>query len=326
MAATGDLYEVLGVARTASQEEIQRAYRKLARQYHPDVNKDADAEERFKQIGAAYEVLSDPEARAHYDRFGADWRQAPAADPTGWPWTAGGQGRRVRVNTGGLRDAPFGDGYGGARSYTDPEFVDVDELLGGWFGGRGSSRRFQSPGADTEAELRLSVEDAYTGGLCQVSLHTSSGLRTFEVDIPAGVTDGQRLRLAGQGAVGVGGGPRGDLYLVVRLAPHPRYRVDGRDITVDLPVTPWEAALGATVPVDIPGGRVQVQVPAGSSTGRRLRLRGSGMPNPQGWAGDLYAEVKVMVPGQLSPRERKLFEALARASTYDPRQGRHASE
>ncbi|HET8662314.1 MAG TPA: DnaJ C-terminal domain-containing protein [Micromonosporaceae bacterium] len=331
MAATRDFYEVLGVARTASQEEIQRAYRKLARQHHPDVNQDSDAEERFKQIGEAYEVLSDPATRARYDRFGADWRKAPTGGerpgggPAGGPSETWGRGRRVRVNTrGAFRDVPFRDRHGHAPSFGDPGphdpgFVDVDGLLGGFFPGRGSGRRPGTPGADAEAEISLRVEDAYTGGRCVVSVPAPGGARSHEVRVPAGVTDGTRIRLAGLGGSGTGGGPAGDLLLVVRLAPHPRYRVDGRDVAVDLPVTPWEAALGATVPLDTPDGTAQVQVPPGSSTGRRLRLRGRGLPNPQGAAGDLYAEVKVMVPERLSPRERRLFEELARASTYDPR-------
>jgi curved DNA-binding protein len=314
-ATTRDFYEVLGVARSASQEEIQRAYRKLAREYHPDVNKTPGAEERFKQISEAYQVLSDPKSRARYDQFGPDWRQVPEDFATGGSFTGAGRGgQRVRVNTGGFGSGPFRDaGFGGA------DFVDLDSVFGGLFGGSGYGRRVQTPGADTEAELELSLEEAYTGGRRQIKLQTPSGVRGYEVNIPAGVTDGQRIRLAGQGAAGIGGGPRGDLYLVVRIAPHPRYRVDGRDVTVDLPVTPWEAALGARVPVSTPGGPAQVQVPAGSSTGRRLRLRGRGLPNPRGTPGDLYAEVKVMIPDRLSRDERQLFERLAKTSTYDPR-------
>ncbi|MEU4592985.1 DnaJ C-terminal domain-containing protein [Micromonospora aurantiaca (nom. illeg.)] len=167
--------------------------------------------------------------------------------------------------------------------------------------------------------MELTVEDAFAGGRRTITLQTPGAPRSYEVNIPAGVSDGQRIRLAGQGSAGLGGGPRGDLYLRVRLAPHPRYRVSGRDITVDLPVTPWEAALGASVPVDTPSGRVDVKVPAGSSTGRRLRLRGRGMPNPRGQAGDLYAEVKVMVPDRLSDAERDLWQRLAEVSSFDPR-------
>jgi curved DNA-binding protein len=314
VATTGDYYQVLGVDRSASQQDIQRAYRTLARRYHPDINKDPGAEERFKDITEAYEVLSDDKKRARYDRYREHWRQVPdgydgpmpGANPFG-----GAGGRRVHVNTsgGGYDDLGFGD-------------VRIDDLLGGLFGGRTAGfrgARVQAPGADTEAEIELGVEDAYAGGRRRITLQSASGPRSYEVDIPAGVTAGQRIRLAGQGAGGLGGGPRGDLYLAVRLAPHPRYRVDGRDITVELPVAPWEAALGANVPVDTPGGPVQVQVPAGSSTGRRLRLRGRGMPNPQGTPGDLYAEVKVAVPAPASEAEQRLWKQLAAASAFDPR-------
>jgi curved DNA-binding protein len=301
---TGDYYQVLGVERSAGQEEIQRAYRKLARRLHPDVNKDADAEETFKQINLAYEVLSDPKKRVRYDRFGAAWRQVPEDyDP----------------DAAGPFPPPEPDA-GGRRVYMDG--IDLDDLLGGFFGG-GRSGGFGSQvpmaGMDVEAEIELAVEDAYTGGRRSISLQTPSGTRSFEVNIPAGVTDGQRIRLAGQGGDGFGGGPRGDLYLAVRLAAHPRYRVDGRDVTVDLPVTPWEAALGATVPIDTPGGRVEIKVPAGSSSGRRLRLRGRGMPNPRGGAGNLYAEVKITVPKRLTDTERELWQRLADVSTFNPR-------
>ncbi|MGH4025279.1 MAG: J domain-containing protein, partial [Pseudonocardiaceae bacterium] len=173
---------------------------------------------------------------------------------------------------------------------------------------------------DQEAEVELTVEEAYRGGRRRVTLSTPDGEpTTFEVTIPAGVTDGQRIRVGGEGGRGSGSGARGDLYLVVRIAPHPRYRLDGRDIYVDLPLAPWEAALGTTVPVQTPGGEAKVKVPPGSSTGRRLRLRGEGMPNPRGTPGDLYAVVKVMVPRWLTPRERELFEALASESNFDPR-------
>jgi curved DNA-binding protein len=318
---TGDYYGALGVDRSAGQDEIQRAYRRLARRFHPDINKDPGAEERFKDINEAYEVLSDPKKRARYDRYGAQWRQVPedydGPAPGAGPF--GGGGRRVYVNTGG---GGFDQaGFGG---------VDVEDLLGGLFGGRaggfGRGSRVSAPGADSEAEIELSVEDAYAGGRRRITLQTASGPRSFDVNIPAGVTDGQRIRLAGQGATGIGGGTRGDLYLIVRLAPHPRYRLDGRDITVDLSVAPWEAVLGASVPVDTPGGQVQVQVPPGSSSGRRLRLRGRGMPDTRGSAGDLYAEVKIVVPARLTPDERELWNRLARTSRFDARGTRVGAE
>ena len=320
---TRDYYEVLGVPRGASAEDIQRAYRTLARRYHPDINKEPGAEDRFKEINEAYAVLSDPKSRARYDRFGPAWRQVPEDyDPdAGPPFGRTGAGRRggqrVYVNTGGFGGADFGGAdFGGA----DFGGVDLEDLFGDFFGSRaGGFGRGPVPGADTEAEIELSVEEAYTGGRRRLTLNTPTGPQGYDVNIPAGVTDGQRIRLAGQGAAGSGGGPPGDLYLVVRLAPHPRFRVEGRDITVKLPVSPWEAALGASVPVETPAGTAQVDLPPGSSTGRRLRLRGRGMPNPRGRAGDLYAEVAVMVPARLTAAERELFERLAKESSFDPR-------
>ncbi len=312
-----DFYQALGVSRTASQDEIQQAYRKLARKHHPDVNKDPEAEERFKEINEAYSVLSDPKTRARYDRFGEDFRKVPedweervgaGAGPGGGfraRRTAGAGGPRVRY-TG------FGDDFGA-------EGIDVEDLFGSFFGAGGAPGRV--PGADQEAELPLTVEEAYRGGRRTVTLAGPTGQpRRYEVDVPPGVTDGQRIRLAGEGGRGSNDAPAGDLYLRVRIQPHPRFRLDGRDVYVQLPVTPWEAALGATVPVPTPaGGTAKVTVPAGSSSGRRLRLRGEGMPNPRGADGNLYAELRIMVPPKLSDRERELFEELAATSSYDPR-------
>ena len=305
-----DYYEALGVSRTASTEELQRAYRKLARQYHPDVNRDPAAEERFKEISEAYSALSDPDTRQRYDRFGPDFRQIPEG------YEAYADAARARG-----RGSPSGSG---SRVWVDSEVggfggVDFDDLLSGLFGSRGAAGPI--PGADQEAELELSVEEAYRGGTRRITLSGAGEPASFEVTIPPGVTDGQRIRLSGKGGQGAGGGASGDLYLMVRIAPHPRYRVTGRDISVDLPLAPWEAALGASVPVPTPGGEAKVRVPAGSSTGRRLRLRGEGMPNPRGTPGDLYAEVKIMVPRKVTPRERELFEALGRDSSFDPRRG-----
>ncbi|MFI1287955.1 DnaJ C-terminal domain-containing protein [Streptomyces sp. NPDC088353] len=306
-----DFYEVLGVPRTADRDEIQRAYRTLARRYHPDVNKDPQAEERFKEINEAFSVLSDPEQRARYDRFGEDFRKIPedweervasgAGAGSGFRWTTGG-GPRARYSTAG---------FGG-------EGVDVEDLFGSLFGGAG---RMRVPGADQEAELPLTVEEAYRGGRRTVTLAGPAGQRRYQVDVPPGTTDGQRIRLAGEGGRGSGDdAPAGDLYLRVRIQPHPEFRLDGRDVHVRLPVTPWEAALGATVPVPTPSGATaKVTVPAGSSSGRRLRLRGEGMPGPRGANGDLYAELRIMVPPRLNDRERELLEELAAVSSFDPR-------
>ncbi|GGM07389.1 DnaJ C-terminal domain-containing protein [Dactylosporangium sucinum] len=202
--------------------------------------------------------------------------------------------------------------------------LDVDNLVGSLFGG-GLNGFGGSPGVDTEAELTISVEQAYLGGRRRITLPGPAGRpRQYGVDIPPGVVDGQRIRLAGQGATGSRGGPPGDLYLVARLAPHPRFKVEGRDVMVDLPVSPWEAALGAAVPVGTPAGDVPVDVPPGSSSGRRLRLRGKGLPHPRGVPGDLFAEVRIVAPARLTRHERRLFEELAAASTFDPRGTRDA--
>ncbi|MEU0878109.1 J domain-containing protein [Lentzea sp. NPDC005914] len=293
-----DFYEALGVPRGASGEEIQRAYRKLARRYHPDVNHDPGAEDRFKEVSEAYEVLSDPEQRKRYDRFGADFRRIPEGYEERAAAGAGRGGRTVYTS---------GPGQGSFEDF------DFEDLLGGFFrrGGRGGP----IPGADQEAVLTLSVEEAYRGGQRRLTI----GDRELDVTIPPGVIDGQRIRLSGEGGRGSGGGTSGDLFLVVRIAPDPRYRLEGRDIVVDLPVTPWEAALGSTVPIMTPGGEVKVRVVPASSSGRRLRLRGEGMPNPRGTPGDLYAVVKIMVPKKLGKRERELFEELAAVSDFNPR-------
>jgi curved DNA-binding protein len=298
-----DYYDVLGVARDADAEEIQQAFRRLARRYHPDVSKDPASEERFKEINEAYQVLSDPDSRRRYDRFGPDFRQIP-------------EGYEEAATAGGFhRGSPFGGRTGGSV-YVGEDFggIDFEDLFGGLFGARGAGAPIR--GADQEAEIELSVEEAYHGGRRRITLPGTR--RSYEVTIPPGVIDGQRIRLAGQGGQGRRGAA-GDLYLVVRIAAHPRYRLQGRDIYVDLPLTPWEAALGATLPVTTPGGEAEVQVPPGTSSGRRLRLRGEGMPSPRGRPGDLYAEVQVAVPERLSRQERKLFEELAKESTFDPR-------
>lgn len=316
MARRRDFYEDLGVARTATADEIQRAYRQLARQYHPDVNKDPAAEDRFKDVAEAYDVLSDPETRRRYDAFGPDFRQVPdGVDPDAYA--------RARSGAGAT---------GSRRRRTQQSDVDIEDIFGDIFSGGGfggfegfdRGRRGWGPttGADQEAELVLSLEEAYHGGRRTITLTGSNGPRTIEVNIPAGVTDGRRIRLAGQGGQGSGGAAAGDLYLIVRIAPHPRYRVEGRDITVDLPLTPWEAALGASVAIDTPDGEAKVRVQAGTSTGKRLRLKGRGLPNPRGKPGDLYAEVRILVPRHLSDEERRLFEELARVSTFDARKNR----
>src|SRR6202453_2368115 len=291
-----DYYEVLGVPRDADQDAIRRDCGKLARQYHPDINSDSDAEDRFKELGEAYEVLSDPDKRERYDRLGANWRQQEQEAP----------------------DANFEEfftrqGFGGDDGGV--EFSDdlFERLFGGGGGGGSGGWRTSGPlrGLDREALLELSLEDALQGGRRRLTLDH----REIDVNFPAGVGDGQLIRLAGQGAPGRDGGPPGDLYLRIALKPHRNFRRRGDDdLDVDLPVAPWEAALGATVPVKTPTGTAQVRVPPGSSSGRRLRLRGRGLPKSAGRSGVLHAIVKITVPKKLSDRERELYEQLAESS------------
>ena len=316
MAAGRDFYEILGVPREASQDDIQRAYRRLARTLHPDVNKDPAAEERFKDVSEAYDVLSDPQTRRRYDAFGPDFRQVREdVDPQ--TWRRAQAGARATAGAGG-RAGRGGFGFGTG------EEVDLDDLLGGLFGGRGGrpGRGWGPiPGADQTAEIEISIEEAYHGARKTVSLASTDGARNLQVTIPPGVTDGQRIRLSGQGGRGSDGARPGDLYLVVRIATHRSYRLEGRDLHVELRLAPWEAALGTSVALATPGGEAKVKVPPGTSSGRRLRLRGRGLPNPRGKPGDLLAEAKIVVPAKLSEAERELIEQLAATSDFDPRSG-----
>ena len=297
-----DYYQILGVPRDASQDEIKSAYRKLARKYHPDVSKEEDADDRFKEVSEAYEVLRDPEKREKYDRLGANWK---AGDDV-----SGAQGFR----SGGTGDAGFGDGvrfdFGGADFGGGG--ADFSDFFESFFSSRG--------GGDAEAEIELSLQEAARGGRHKIRLADG---RDYEVNIPAGVRDGQRIRLAGEGGAGVGGGPPGDLFLRVRIRPDPRFALDGSDLYTELPVAPWEAALGAEVEIPLlDGGTRRLRVPPGSSSGRRLRLRGQGLPKSDGGSGDLYAVVEIEVPKSLSDGERELFERLGEVSDFDARRGR----
>ncbi len=309
-----DYYEVLGVKRDATQDEIKRAYRKLARKYHPDVSKEAGAEEKFKEIREAYEVLKDPEKRAAYDQFGQNWREGQEfTPPPDW-------------------DAGFEFSGGG---YTEAEdFSDFFETLFGRAGaGAGFHRTygrtgpgFRRKGEDHHAKILIDLEDAFHGTTRSVTLqspevdengHVVTRTRTLNVRIPKGITEGQRIRLAGQGAPGMGGEPAGDLYLEVKFRPHAIYRVDKRDLYLDLPVTPWEAALGAAVPVPTPSGTVEVKIPPGAQTGQKLRLKGKGLPGKK--PGDLYAVLKIVTPRPKTAQDRALYERMAKQMPMNPR-------
>jgi len=312
-----DYYETLGVSRDATSEQIQAAYRKLARKLHPDVNKSPDAEEKFKRLNEASEVLKDPEKRRRYDSLGENWRAGQDfSPPPGWEFfgarPGAGQGRSFSFNFFGddFEESPLG-GSG---------FSDFFSMLFGGGGvntGAGARRGARTGGGrarDQEAEIPITLEEAHRGVRKTIALE---GGRTLEVNIPAGTPDGHRLRLRGQG--GAGNGQAGDLYLRVRLAPHPLFRPNGQDLEVEVPVAPWEAALGARIEVPLLDGKAALKLMPGAQSGQRLRLRGKGLAHRNGPQGDLYAVLKIEVPRSLSERERELFEELSRVSSFRPR-------
>ena len=312
MAATyKDYYDLLGVDRSADDKAIKKAYRKLAREYHPDVNTDPGAEERFKEIGEAYEVLGDAEKREQYDALGQGWQPGQEYQPP----------------------PGYEQPYSGDYEYsTAGDFSDFFEQM---FGGRGgpSYHHYQAPptrGADHEAEIEVSLQDAYFGATRRISMdavevdpqgqvirHT----KTLDVSIPPGTTEGMRIKLSGQGGAGSDGAPDGDLFLRVHLAPDPRFSIDGRDLKTTLAVSPWEAALGAKVPLTLLDGKTaMLSIKPGSQSGTQLKLTGKGMPGRgKKPAGDLLAELKIVVPAILADRDKALFEELAEASAFDPR-------
>jgi curved DNA-binding protein len=321
-----DYYATLGVKKDSSQEEIQKAYRKLARKYHPDVNKDADAERKFKEIGEAYEVLKDPDKRQKYEQYGSAWNRArqTGSPPPGW------ENVHFDFGNGGGSGFDF-RGFGGGGS---AGFSDFFEMLFG-AGGPGGRRRpagfggepgfgfgSQVGGGDSEATLPLTVEEAVQGGAREITVAdpTTGQRRSLSVKIPAGVRSGQKIRLSGQGGAGMGGAAAGDLYLKVEIQPDPRFRVEGSDIYTTVAVAPWEAALGGEAEVETPTGPVRVRIPAGSSSGRKIRLRGRGLSQPGGGKGDLLAEIRIVVPEQLTDRERELYEQLAAVAASKTRE------
>ncbi len=315
-----DYYQTLGVARDATPDDIKKAYRKLARKYHPDVSKEGDAEARFKEIGEAGEVLRDLEKRAAYDAAGSQWARQQAAGQ--------GHGREQDFSPPPGWDAGFefsgrGDADGDARDHSD--FFEA--LFGR--AARGQPRRrpdMHVAGQDHHAKVLIDLEDAYQGARRGISLRMPAlddegrGVlqeRVLDVNIPKGIREGQHLRLAGQGGPGLGDGPAGDLYLEIAFNPHRLYRVDGRDVYLDLPVAPWEAALGANVSAPTPDGGVELTIPAGSVSGRKLRLKGKGIPGTP--AGDFYVVLSIALPPSDNPKAKAAYEAFAAGFDFNPR-------
>jgi curved DNA-binding protein len=306
-----DYYQVLEIPRTASEDEVKQAYRKLARKYHPDVSKEKDAEQRFKDLNEANDVLKDPKKRALYDQYGEAWKAAAE----GHPPTPDAERAREDFTAEGF-------------DFDPSQVGDMGSVFEAFFGGgrfRNAQRGGRHPdawpdiGGDREAAIELPVEDAFRGGERSLSLMDSSSgeQRTYNVRIPAGVRSGQRIRLAGQGGRGNDGA--GDLYLRVLVVPSNAFRIEGDDVYTVLAVAPWEAALGASATLKTLDGTVRVKVPAGSSSGRKIRLKGKGYPSGQAERGDLYAEIRIEVPAQLSAEERELLERWAALSKFNPR-------
>ncbi|MDR3477391.1 MAG: DnaJ C-terminal domain-containing protein [Gammaproteobacteria bacterium] len=309
-----DYYKIMGLSRNATASDIKTAYRKLARKYHPDVSKEANAEAKFKEVGEAYEVLKDEQKRAAYDQLGANWQAGQDfRAPPGWDYAnhAGAGAGRARAES----DA----GFGSASDF-------FESLFGGGLGGR--HRREQSmPGEDLHGKIQITLEDAFNGVVRQMQIpiteydqngRPNTTTKTLNVKIPKGVKAGQQIRLSGQGGTGIGSGKKGDLYLEIDIAKHPLFEVMDKDIICHLPVTPWEAALGATVTVPTLAGKVELKIPASSQTGQKLRLKGRGMPGTT--PGDQYAILKIVIEQPTTENAKALYEKMAQEMPFNPRE------
>jgi curved DNA-binding protein len=305
-----DYYKILGVERSASEDDIKKAYRKLARKFHPDVSKEKNAEEKFKEVSEAYEVLRDADKRKAYDTMGSYQPGQDFRPPPGW---------EQQFHAGGA---------GGFQDFGDADLFDFLSGLGrgGFRTGRGGAT-IRMPGQDYEVMAHLSVEEVARGIELEVPLAVTEmneegelqrSTRTIKVRIPKGATDGQRLRVPGKGGPGRGG-PDGDLYVNIQLRPHDLFKVSGHDLYLEVPVAPWEAALGAEVQIPTLDGRVTVRIPGGSRAGQKLRVRGKGLPKPGGADGDLYAVLQIVTPSVVNDREKELYRELERASSFNPR-------
>ncbi len=307
-----DYYDILGVTREATQEEIKRAYRKLARKYHPDVSKETDADNRFQELGEAYEVLQDPEKRAAYDKFGSNWQNGQDFEPPP-NWDAGFEFS--------------GAGYTGQTA--DSGHSDFFEELFGrrQYGGRSGHTTFRMKGEDQHAKIVINLRDAYNGSKQTITLskaavdeqgRVTTKPHSLHVTIPRGITEGQRIRLEGQGMPGMGGAPAGDLFLEIAFAQDPLFHADKRDIYLTLPVTPWEAALGATITVPTLGGNVQLKIPAGSQGGKKMRLKGRGLSTASK-NGDQYVVLRIVLPEPKTDEQKKLYKEMAASMPINPR-------
>ncbi len=306
-----DYYKTLGIERDASQDEIKKAYRRLARKYHPDVSKESDAEERFKELGEAHEVLKDPEKRAAYDQLGNQWQTGEQFRPPP-DWNAGYE---------------FSGGFSGADAAAYSDFFESLFGAAGRTRASGADAGFHAQGRDSHAKILIDLEDAYQGATRTLSLRhpqlDSSGHVTFHerqlnVNIPKGIYAGQHIRLKGQGEAGMGDGRTGDLYLEIEFNPHSIYRVEGKDVYLELPVTPWEAALGEQIAVPTPAGRVMMKIPPGSTQGKQMRLKGKGIPAKV--PGDFYVVLQIAVPPAETDEARKAYETLKQVARFNPRQ------
>lgn len=313
-----DYYKILGVNKDATPDDIRKAYRKLARKYHPDVNKDPEAETRFKEIGEAYEVLKDPEKRKLYDQYGADWKAGKQQEEYQQQYRQ--QYQDAGFGAGGGFD--FGGGFGDTG-----EFSEFFEFLfgGGRRSGRSARQKVRRKGEDIDASITIPIEDAFKGATRRISFNrrtitpegrTVSAPVSLDVKIPKGIKSGQKIRLAGQGYPGMNGGESGDLYIKVEFEKHPHFKAEGADLYADLPVAPWEAALGNTVTIPTPGGSIKLKIPAGSSQGKKLRIKGKGIPSRT--PGDLYVILKIVLPPANTEKARKVYEEMKELN-FNPR-------
>ncbi len=304
-----DYYKILGVDRDASESDIKKAYRKLARRYHPDVNQDADAEEKFKEANEAYEVLKESEKRQAYDRFGADWKHGQQFD------SAGGQGG---FSQGGFGQGGFTNGGhgGGANSGDFSDFFE--SIFGGSSQSAGSSfNQTRQRGSDQQLKLDISLEEAYSGGAKTIQFAKASGsseMKKLKINIPQGVNNGQKIRLTKQGQPSPSGGESGDLYLEMNILPHKLFRLDDRDVTLRLPITPWEAAEGTSLKVPTLAGSVELKVKAGMQSGQKMRLKGKGMPG-----GDLFVEIMIQTPPANDQKARLFYQNMKSEFDFNPR-------